>query len=84
MPKLELSEEQVLELLLQLSPEGKRKALEILRADIEREFQACVETLSKHLQRWAEERGINLQALSDEEWEELVDGILHEKGSGCV
>ncbi|MFA0785098.1 hypothetical protein [Fervidibacter sacchari] len=47
MPKLELSEEQVLELLLQLSPEGKRKALEILRADVEREFRACVETLSE-------------------------------------
>lgn len=35
MPKLELSEEQVLELLLQLSPEGKRKALEILKQNAE-------------------------------------------------
>jgi hypothetical protein len=84
MPKLELSEEQVLELLLQLSPEGKRKALEILRTDVEREFRACVEALSEHLERWARERGIDLRALSEEEWEELVNAVIHEKGQGCV
>jgi len=77
MPKLELSEEQVLELLFQLSPEGKRKALEILRRDMEWEQVA-----DKVRERWKEicaERGIDWERLSDEEKEALVDEWLHQR-----
>jgi len=77
MPKLELSEEQVLELLLQLSPEGKRKALEILRRDVEWEQVA-----DKVRERWKKicaERGIDWERLSDEEKEALVDEWLHQR-----
>jgi len=77
MPKLELSEEQVLELLLQLSPEGKRKALEILRRHVEWEQVA-----DKVRERWKEicvGRGIDWERLSDEGKEALVDEWLHQR-----
>lgn len=77
MPKLELSEEQVLELLLQLSPEGKRKALEILKQNAEWEQVA-----QKVRERWEEicaERGIDWERLSDEGKEALVDEWLHQR-----
>jgi arsenate reductase-like glutaredoxin family protein len=77
MPKLELSEEQVLELLLQLSPEGKRKALEILKQDAE--WEQVVQEVRKRWKEICAERGIDWERLSDEEKEALVDEWLHQR-----
>ena len=75
MPQLTISEEQVLELLRQLSPEGKRKALEWLMREVE------WERLSESLrERWAEicaSEGIDWGKLSDEEKEAILDEWLH-------
>jgi len=79
-PQLTISEEQVLELLRQLSPEGKRKALNLLRNELVGEFFTTTKELSEHLRRWASERGIDIDSLSDEEWEAFVDETLHEAG----
>ncbi len=81
MPQLTISEEQVLELLRQLSPEGKQKALKLLRSELVSDFLATTKELSEHLHRWAAERGIDLDALDEDEWEALVDDIVHEAGS---
>jgi hypothetical protein len=77
MPKLELSEEQVLELLLQLSPEGKRKALEILKQDAE--WEQVAQGVRKRWKEICAERGIDWERLSDEEKEALVDEWLHQR-----
>jgi arsenate reductase-like glutaredoxin family protein len=77
MPKLELSEEQVLELLLQLSPEGKRKALEILKQDAE--WEQVAQEVRKRWKEICAERGIDWERLSDEEREALVDEWLHQR-----
>jgi hypothetical protein len=77
MPKLELSEEQVLELLLQLSPEGKRKALEILKQDAE--WERVAQEVRKQWKEICAERGIDWERLSDEEKEALVDEWLHQR-----
>ncbi|MDT7893094.1 MAG: hypothetical protein LASZOEIN_000177 [Candidatus Fervidibacter sp.] len=77
MPKLELSEEQVLELLLQLSPEGKRKALEILKQDAE--WEQVAQEVRKRWKEICAERGIDWERLSDEEKEALVDEWLHQR-----
>jgi hypothetical protein len=77
MPKLELSEEQVLELLLQLSPEGKRKALEILKQDAE--WEQVAQEVRKRWKEICAERGIDWERLSDEEKEALVNEWLHQR-----
>jgi len=74
---LELSEEQVLELLLQLSPEGKRKALEILKQDAE--WEQVAQEVRKRWKEICAERGIDWERLSDEEKEALVDEWLHQR-----
>ncbi|MCS7185369.1 MAG: hypothetical protein N3B10_00345 [Armatimonadetes bacterium] len=74
MPQLTISEEQVLELLLQLSPEGKRKAFEQLLQEID--WEQLSERVRK---RWAEicaSEGIDWNKLSDEEKEAVLDGWL--------
>ncbi|MCS7185371.1 MAG: hypothetical protein N3B10_00355 [Armatimonadetes bacterium] len=82
MPQLTISEEQVLELLQQLSPEGKRKALRLLRSELVSEFFATTKNLSEHLRLWAKEQGVELDSLGDDEWEALVDAIIHKANSG--
>lgn len=82
MPQLTISEEQVLELLQQLSPEGKRKAFKLLRSELIADFLATTKELSERLREWAAEKGIDIDSLSDEEWEALMDEIVHERDSG--
>jgi len=83
-PQLTVSEEQVLELLRQLSPEGKKKALGLLRSEMVSEFLETIACLSERLRQWASERGIDLDSMSDDEWEALVDAIVHEPNPGSV
>ncbi len=75
MPQLTISEEQVLELLQQLSPEGKRRAVEWLLREID------WEQLSERVrERWAEicaAEGTEWEKLSDEEKEAVLDEWLH-------
>lgn len=82
MPQLTISEEQVLELLQQLSPEGKRKAFEFLRSELMADFLTTMKDLSEHLHQRLAEWGIDIDSLSDDEWEVLEDDIVHKANSG--
>jgi arsenate reductase-like glutaredoxin family protein len=64
-------------LLLQLSPEGKRKALEILKQDAE--WEQVAQEVRKRWKEICAERGIDWERLSDEEKEALVDEWLHQR-----
>ncbi len=74
----QLNEEQILEALNQLSPTGKRKVLSKLIGDLE-EFDRIVDRNQEKLRAICIERGIDFSNLTEEEREELVDEILHEK-----
>ncbi len=74
----QLNEEQILEALNQLSPTGKRKVLSKLIGDLE-EFDRIVDRNQEKLRAICIERGIDFSNLTEEEREELIDEILHEK-----
>jgi hypothetical protein len=78
MPVIELTEEQVRQLVLQL-PEEQRKALvlELLRLHWQ-EWTRLSESGQEHIRRIARERGLDWDQMSEEEREALIDQILHE------
>lgn len=91
MPQLTISEEQVLELLKQLSPEGKKRAFELLKGELEllrgemvSEFSVMTACLSEYLRQWASERGMDLDSMSNDNWKALFDTTVHEPNSRGV
>ncbi len=74
----QLNEEQILEALSQLSPQGRRKVLRKLIGDLE-ELDRIVERNQEKLRAICQERGLDFSSLSEEEREELIDQILHEE-----
>lgn len=78
MPVIELSAEQVAQLVEQLSPEERLKVL-LRLADTARTRMAThrVEAESR-LRRLAAERGLDWDTLTEEQRVEFVDELLHE------
>jgi len=74
---LHVPEPQVIELVRQLSPEGKRAVLQILIPDLD-QFQALVDYGSERIRALCIQRGINWDTLSEEERQALIDELLHE------
>lgn len=78
MPVLELTDEQVIELIKQLPPERKRAALMALAEDARTEREARLEYAESQLRRLCSERGLNWDAMSEDEREAFIDDLIHE------
>ena len=77
MPQIDVSEQQILDALDRLSPEGRREAVRRLVAGAST-LDRIIDTLQPRIAEVARQRGLNWATLSDEERERLVDDILHE------
>jgi hypothetical protein len=77
MPQIDVSEQQILDALDRLSPEGRREAVRRLVAGAST-LDRIIGTLQPRIAEVAGQRGLNWATLSDEERERLVDDILHE------
>jgi hypothetical protein len=76
-PQIDVSEQQILDALDRLSPEGRREAVRRLVAGAST-LDRIIGTLQPRIAEVARQRGLNWATLSDEERERLVDDILHE------
>jgi hypothetical protein len=77
MPQIDIPEQQILESLDQLSPQGRREAFRRLLPGIQTLHRA-MEQLRPRIEALAAERGLDWNALSEEARERLVDELLHE------
>jgi hypothetical protein len=81
MPTLELTDEQVLELVKQLPPEQQRAALLALAAGSEEraELRALAQT---QLRRLATNRGLDWDEMTEDQREALIDDLVHKDRRG--
>lgn len=75
---LPLRESQVVELIQQLSPEGKRTVLRTLISDLD-QFEPLVDYGNERMRALCQQRGMDWDSLSEEERERLIDDLLHEE-----
>lgn len=80
MPTIEVNDEQILRCLDQLSPAGRRAALQKLIGGLER-LDRLVERNRPKLELVCHARGVEFSKLTEEERETLVDEILHERAT---
>jgi predicted dinucleotide-binding enzyme len=77
MVTLAIPEEQVVQLVKQLSPQSKQRVLIDLTAERDDWWQTAAREGEADLRRLAAERGLNWDALSEIEREAFVDDLLH-------
>lgn len=77
MPQLDVSEDQILALLDQLSPDGRREALRRLIAEPEF-LRRAIERNRPRIEALARSHGLEWETLTDEQRQALVDKLLHE------
>lgn len=75
---LELSDQQVVGLVKQLPPAQKRAALLTLAEDAARGREQRVVHAESRIRQLCEQRGLDWNAMSDEEREALIDDLVHE------
>jgi hypothetical protein len=78
MTTVELTNEQVLELVRQLPVEAKRAVLFALAGDAQTRRDELTALAAAQLRRRAAEWGMNWDMMSEEERESLVDDLIHE------
>ncbi len=78
MPQLELSTQQIVDLVCQLEPDGKEAVLQALSAEREVWWNNTVKTGEERLRQICTDRGIDWDAMSEDERETFVDKYLHE------
>lgn len=77
MPKIDVPEEQILELLDELSPRARKEALRRLLAT-PGYLERAVERNRPRIESLARERGLDWDSLTDAQREALIDEVLHE------
>ena len=80
MPTIEVNDEQILRCLDQLSPAGRRAALQKLLGGLDR-LDRLIERSRGKLESVCRTRGIDFSRLTEEERETLVDEIHHERNT---
>lgn len=80
MPTIEVNDEQILRCLDQLSPAGRRAAIQKLIGGLER-LDLLMERNRSKLESVCQARGFEFSKLTEEEREALIDEILHECAS---
>ncbi len=78
MPILELTEEQVVDLVRQLPPERQRAALLALAAGAGQPRQERMRFAEEQLRRVSAERGLTWDTMSEAEREAFIDDLVHE------
>jgi capsule polysaccharide export protein KpsE/RkpR len=78
MPILELTDEQVVELVKQLPAERRRAALVALAEDATQGREERMKHAKSQLRRACAERGLDWDKMSEDQRETFVDGLLHE------
>ena len=78
MPTLELTTEQVIELVKQLPPDRKREALLALAKDANGRRDERMAYAEQQLRRIAAERSLKWDAMTEDERETFIDDLLHE------
>ncbi len=79
MVTLTLSNDQVVELIKQLPPDGKKAALAALETDANLWWEISLAQGEARLERLATERGLNWKDMSEDDRERFIDDLLHEK-----
>ena len=78
MPMLELTDQQVVELVKQLPPERKREALLALAAEASARRDERMEYAEAQIRRVCAERGRDWDKMSEDEREAFIDDLVHE------
>lgn len=78
MPTLELTPDQVLSLLNQLTPEAKRAAIVALAGAAAKGRETRMQFAEEQLRRLAASRSKNWDGMPDAEREAFLDEVLHE------
>ena len=78
MASVELTNEQVVELVRQLPAEAKREVLLALADDAQSRRGERMAQAAEQLRQRAAERGLNWDAMNDNERQALVDDLVHE------
>lgn len=78
MPTLELTDQQVVELVKQLPPERKREALLALAEFAAERRDQRMAAVEARIRRICAERGLDWERMSEEERESFVDDLVHE------
>ena len=79
MVTLTLSNDQVIVLIKQLPPDGKKAVLDALGKDVNLWWEIQLAEGGKQLQFLASKRGLNWDELSEEQRERFIDELLHDK-----
>jgi hypothetical protein len=74
---IEIPESQLVGWVRQLSPEAKQKLLQALVPELDR-WEVTVKYGEERIRALCAERGLDWDALTDEQRERLVDTLLHE------
>lgn len=77
MPKIDVAEEQILDSLAELSPKSRREAFRRLLPTAEY-IERAIERNSPRIRAMAQERGLDWDALNDDERQQFIDLLLHE------
>lgn len=75
--KIEVPEEQLINWVKKLSPASKQEVLRVLIPELD-ELEALVDYGDQRIRAICAERGIDWNALNDEERQRLIDEILHQ------
>ena len=78
MPTLELTDQQVVELVKQLPPDQKRMALLALAEDTTARRDERMENVQTQIRRVCAERGLDWDTMSEDERESFIDDLVHE------
>ena len=78
MPTLELTDEQVVELVKQLPPERQRAALLALATGASQQREQRMKYAEGQLRRAGAERGLDWDQMSEDQREAFVDDLMHE------
>ncbi len=79
MPTIQLSDEQVLELVKQLPFEQKMELLRYLRSVWEEAWLELANHGQERAREVARQRGLDWDAMTEDEREAFIDEIVHEK-----
>ena len=78
MPTVNLTDEQVIDLVTQLPPEQKRAALFALAKDADIQREKRLDKAEAQLRRLCSERGLDWDAMGEDKRETFIDDLIHE------
>jgi len=81
MATVQLTTEQVIDLVRQLPPERKREVLFALASDSQSSPEGRMAVAEQQLRRLCDDRGLDWDTMSEDEREALADDLIHEDRS---